>query len=434
MFQPVHRDYPYAAKKLLFERFWGDAKRFPLLAHYGAAAASVGVAMLATGLVAQSLGQTLYSLFFAAVMVSTWFGGVGPGVLATVLSTVCLDLLTSSNYEHPSGFFRIAVYFLVALLTNSLIGERNRAAEELRRARDGLEARVRERTAELAETNDRLRSEIADRTEAEAQLAKVTDELIERNAELWRLQGERARVERLAALGRVTGTIAHELGTPLNSVLGYTQLLAQENLSDDARRRLNIVAAQVQRIVSIIDRHLSRARGSLPKHHTVDLNRTLAETVELFKPVFEQRGINVRLSVARDLPAVRGDDASLQRVLINLLDNAFDALADGGNVVVSTRKQEDATVVIEVGDDGTGIAEDMLPNVFDLFVTSKPAGKGTGLGLAISQEIVRSHGGSLKIASQSGRGTTVAIVLPAEVDAAATTRRNSSESQDSHCR
>ncbi|HEY1268537.1 MAG TPA: ATP-binding protein [Candidatus Binatia bacterium] len=431
MFHLVQSNSRHSIKSYFQNQHLNAANHLPRVAYYGAAAAIVGVAAIGSALLSRLPGQTLYSLFFAAVVVSTWFGGVGPGLLATVLSTVCLDLVTAPGYDQSSGFFRLSAYFLVALLTNSLIGERNRAAEVLRRARDGLEARVRQRTAELTRANEKLQAEVSERREAEARLAKVTQQLIERNAELWRLQRERGRVERLAAMGRVTGTIAHELGTPLNSVLGYTELLAQEPLSDIARRRLDVIAAQVQRIVGIIDRHLSRARTSLPKHYRIDLNRTVRETLELFKPIFEQHGVAVAASLARDLPSVRGDDASLQRVLINLLDNALDALPDGGTVTVTTRMDGGDAARIEIADDGIGIAPEMLSKVFELFASTKPPGKGTGLGLAISQELIRSHGGSMSIASRPGNGTTVTVVLPAERDVAAATWK-SSEYQDSH--
>jgi signal transduction histidine kinase len=429
MFHPVQSNGRHSIKNYFHNEHLA-ANHLPRVAYYGAAAAIVGVAAIGSALLSRLPGQTLYSLFFAAVVVSTWFGGIGPGLLATVLSTVFLDLVTASGSDQSSAFFRLTIYFLVALLTNSLIGERNRAAEALRRARDGLEARVRQRTAELTRANEKLQAEVSERREAEARLAKVTQQLIERNAELWRLQRERGRVERLAAMGRVTGTIAHELGTPLNSVLGYTELLAQEPLSDIARRRLDVVATQVQRIVGIIDRHLARARTSLPKHYRIDLNRTVRETLELFKPIFEQHGVAVAASLARDLPSVRGDDASLQRVLINLLDNALDALPDGGTVTVTTRMDGDGAR-IEIADDGVGIAPEMLPKVFELFASTKPPGKGTGLGLAISQELIKSHGGTMGIASRPGNGTTVTVVLPAERDAAAATWK-SSEYQDSH--
>ncbi len=431
MFDPVESNGRRPFKNYFQNKHLNPANHLPRVAYYGAAAAIVGVAAVGSALLSRLPGQTLYSLFFAAVVVSSWFGGVGPGLLATVLSTVCLDLVSASGYDQSSGFFRLTVYFLVALLTNSLIGERNRAAQALRRARDGLETRVRQRTAELTRANEKLQAEVSERREAEARLANVTQQLIERNAELWRLQRERGRVERLAAMGRVTGTIAHELGTPLNSVLGYTELLAQEPLSDVARRRLDVVAAQVQRIIGIIDRHLSRARTSLPKHYRIDLNRTVRETLELFKPIFEQHGVAVAANLARDLPSVRGDDASLQRVLINLLDNSLDALPDGGTVTVTTRMDGCDAARIEIADDGIGIAPDMLAKVFDLFASTKPPGKGTGLGLAISQELIRSHGGSITIASRPEDGTTVTVVLPAERDLAAAPWK-SSEYQDSH--
>jgi signal transduction histidine kinase len=393
---------------------------------YGAAIGAVSLALLMTLGLRLVIQPTVYSFFFAAVIVSAWYGGLGPGLLATFSSALFLDYFfinsVSGADEHWTSFLRLAVFLTVALLTSSLTALRKRAEEALRKAHDELEMRVQERTAELGRANEILRDEIAERKEAESRLAKLTQELIERNKELWRLQGERGRVERLAALGRVTGTIAHELGTPLNSVLGYTQLLGQEPLSEGARRRLTIIAAQVKRMVEIIDQHLSRARTSLLKHRRIDLNRTIEETLELLKPIFQQHEVTVHAALAESLPALRGDEASLQRVLINLLDNAVDALQNGGRITVTTLDAgcggKRPGAITEIADTGAGIAPELLTKVFDLFVTTKAPGKGTGLGLAICQEIVKGHGGTMEIESRLGEGTCVRIFLPADESAA----------------
>src|SRR5207245_4252818 len=195
--------------------------------------------------------------------------------------------------------------------------------ETLRKAHAELEERVQERTAELAEANASLRAEIVERKRAEN--------------ELWGVQQEMGRVERLAALGRVTGTIAHELGTPLNSVLGYTQLLAQETLPEGARESLQIIEAQTQRMIEIIQQYLSHTRRALPRHQPLDLNALVRETLVLLKPIFHQGRVQVRTALADGLPFPSGDGASLQRVLINVLTNAVDAMDGGGEVSVTTQ-------------------------------------------------------------------------------------------------
>jgi signal transduction histidine kinase len=270
-----------------------------------------------------------------------------------------------------------------------------------------------------------------EREEAKAEVAQVTQELIRRNEELWRLQREMGRVEPLAALGRVTGTIAHELGTPLNSVLGYSQLLAQEDLSESARESVEIIEAQTQRMVGIIQHYLSRTRGSLPRHRPINLGELVRETLALLAPVFQQHGVRVTTALTESLPLLSGDEASLQRVLINLLNNAVDAMDEGGTVAVAARLSTPPEtvrpgVVVEITDSGRGIPPELLPRIFDLFVTTKTPGKGTGLGLMVCQEIVKSHGGTIDIGSQVGQGTCVRIFLPIDEergDAAPTERQ-----------
>lgn len=396
--------------------------RFSVLG-YGCAVASVAIAVLLTLLLESIIAPGVFSLFFAAVIVSAWYGGLGPGLLATTFSSLALEyFFIHSSYSLAPSFswgypFRLVLFGLVALLISSLTAARKRAEEALRRAHDELEMRVQERTAELAKTNQTLQVEVAERKEAQTRLAQVTKELMERNKELWRLQGEMGRVERLASLGRITGIIAHELGTPLNSVLGYTQLLAEERLSENSRRRLRIIEAQVQRMIDIMSNYLSRARDSLQKRRQINVNELILETLELLNPIFQQHEVRVATALAESLPSISGDVASLQRVLINLLDNAVDATKAGGLVTVTTRasasfENEDTGAMIEITDSGAGISPELLPNIFDLFVTTKASGKGTGLGLAICQEIVKAHRGAIEIASRVGEGTCVRIYLP----------------------
>ena len=381
--------------------------RAPLL-RYGIAVASVALALSLASLLSPRADPSHFTLFFAAVMLSSWYGGLGAGLLATVLSALSLDYFFVAPIHSLTldwqALLRLSTFVTVALVTSSLTAARKRAEEALRTAQAELERRVQERTAELAEANTSLRAEISERQRAEN--------------ELWRLQREMGRVERLAALGRMAATIAHELGTPLNSVLGYTQLLAQEPLSVDARRRLTIIETQVKRMEEIIQHYLSHTRGS-PRSHLINIHELVEETLVMLNPIFQQHGLKVITDLAKSLPTLRGDDDSLQRVLVNLLDNAVNATKAGGLLKIAARESRASEfkspgIIMEITDTGAGIPAELLPKIFELFVTTKPSGKGTGLGLVVCQEIIKAHRGTIDIESQVGQGTCVRIFLPAD--------------------
>ena len=380
----------------------------PPLLRYTIAIGAVAVALGLASAIPSRADPSHFSLFFVAVMLSSWYGGLGAGLVATILSAASLDyfFLTPHHSIHLDWrtFLRLGVFTAIAVATSYLTTARKRAEGALREAHDELDQRVRQRTAELAQTNDTLRAEIVERRRAEK--------------ELLRLQLEMGRVERLATLGRMAGTIAHDLGTPLNSVLGYTQLLCQEDLSERARRRLAIIETQIHRMGEIIERYLTHTRGS-PSRNKVNINDLIRDTLTLLQPIFQQRGVEVTSILPDTMPIVHGDGNSIQRVLINLLDNAVDACSKNGVVKIGTMQcpasaTRAAGVTIEISDNGSGIPVEMLPKIFDLFVTTKPPGKGTGLGLVICQEIIKAHGGVINIASQVGQGTAVSIYLPSD--------------------
>jgi PAS domain S-box-containing protein len=263
-----------------------------------------------------------------------------------------------------------------------------------------------------------------DRKEARDRIDRITRELIERNKELWSLQQETGRVEQRVALGWMTGAIAHELGTPLNSVLGYTHLLAQEELSEKAQRHVKTITSQVQRMTSIVQYYLDRTRGSTSKRSWVNINDLINETLLLLDSVFAQKNVHPVINLEESLPLINAHGGSLQRVLINLLNNALASIRDKGEITIATRTELSQRhrpgiipgIIIEVSDTGVGIPADLLPRIFDLFMTTRPEESGTGLGLAVSQEIVKEHGGKITISSQVERGTTVTVFLPTNFD------------------
>ncbi len=278
-----------------------------------------------------------------------------------------------------------------------LAGSLNRMLGRIEDLTASLESRVREATSALAEKNR---------------------ELEEANENLWRAQLEVGRSERLAALGQMAATIAHELGTPLNSVLGYTQLLRREDPNPVQASRLEVIESQVQRMIETIRSVLDRTRDREITRVPVRIAPLVSEAVGLISTRLADRDLVMRSDIPPELPPVPGDAAALRQVLINLLANAVDATEPPGTITVAARvlaangRGEQLEVTVE--DSGHGMASDEIRRVFEPFYTTKAPGRGTGLGLAIVDHIVRAHGGQVLVDSVPGRGTTMHVRLPLE--------------------
>jgi two-component system NtrC family sensor kinase len=191
-------------------------------------------------------------------------------------------------------------------------------------------------------------------------------------------------------------------------------------------------------MAEVIQYYLSRTRDSFQRQHRISINGLLNETLILLKPIFQQHRVQVSSTLSDTLPLLNGDDASLQRVFINLFNNAVDAMSEGGRILLVTRTGSPPDtvrpgVIIEITDTGAGIPADVLPHIFDLFMTTKAIGKGTGLGLAVCQEIIKGHEGTIDISSAVGEGSRVRVFLPTdEQQVLPLTPKENNEPADSH--
>ncbi|HXJ77654.1 MAG TPA: ATP-binding protein [Candidatus Methylomirabilis sp.] len=254
--------------------------------------------------------------------------------------------------------------------------------------------------------------------EAVAELDQRYHEVQSLNAELFEMQRRLSHAERLAVSGRIMAQVAHEIGTPLHSVAGHLELLRKElpadGLTEEAARRMGIIETQLGRVSEIITQLLDLTRRSAGSAAPVDVNRLVREAVELVRPGMSAAGLRFQVSQAADLPRVHGHAGQLQQVILNLLTNAMDATPPRGLVEVKTRAASGrGEVVIEVRDDGHGIAPDHRKQIFEPFFSTKAPGKGSGLGLFISSQIVRDHQGRIDVESEPGHGTTFRVILPA---------------------
>ena len=243
---------------------------------------------------------------------------------------------------------------------------------------------------------------------------RAEENLKETTRQLW-------QAARLAGVGELAASIAHELNNPLGTVaLRVEQLLAKTPADDPRRRSLEVVEQEVERMAGLVGNLLQFSRAGRDQVSTVDVTEEVTKTVELVDHHLRKRGVRVEPEFHPAVPLIQADRQQLRQVFLNLFTNAADAMPAGGRLVPRVRPghipEARAAVVIEVADTGVGIPADLLHRVVEPFFTTKDEGKGTGLGLAICRRIVQQHLGTLEVESRVGEGTTVRITLPVRPD------------------
>jgi signal transduction histidine kinase len=254
-------------------------------------------------------------------------------------------------------------------------------------------------------------------TGLQRRIAQATDDLRTRNRELlemyqqmFQLREELGRAQQLAAVGETTSTVAHQIGTPLNLVSGHIQVLIEEQGPDSpVTRHLQVAEEQIRKVTAIVAGLLDRSRRHLERA-PVDLGQLIGRLCTLVQPALERA--NVRLSYESE-PAVPidADAAQLELALLNLISNALDAMPDGGRLMIRVASHTDH-VSVAVTDTGAGIPAELVGQIFEPWVTTKPRGKGTGLGLSIARRVVIEHGGRISVRSEEGSGSTFVVELP----------------------
>ena len=250
--------------------------------------------------------------------------------------------------------------------------------------------------------------------QAVADLARKNHDLQELNDLLVSARRDLTAKERLAALGQLAGTLAHELGNPLNTISGHVQLLARSpDVSEPAREDLKLVGSEVARMTGIIRRFLDSARAMTPKPEPVDLATLFSEALDLSLSAEARARIGVHKDVAADLGRVVLDPGLVRHVLTNFIANAVDAMPEGGDLFVAASRQGEE-LALAVRDTGNGITPEDRKRIFEPFFTTKPQGKGTGLGLAICREIARALKGRVEVDSAPGAGATFTLRIPVQ--------------------
>jgi signal transduction histidine kinase/AmiR/NasT family two-component response regulator len=231
-------------------------------------------------------------------------------------------------------------------------------------------------------------------------------------------QSRMVQTEKLASLGQQVTEILHELSNPLTSILGNAQRMVLRN-PHSATSEIQGLLSEAERATAILRQLLYLSRESPPKRRAISLKELVERTAGLQKVMLAGHSIELKIAHAEGLPRIEGDFAQLQQVLLNLLQNAQQALEQSGRgstIGVRTSVGEDRRVRLEVWDDGPGVPSAIQTRIFDPFFTTKAAGAGTGLGLAIVMGFVRQHGGTLKLVSPPEGGSRFVLEFPAAKD------------------
>lgn len=265
---------------------------------------------------------------------------------------------------------------------------------------------------------------------ARAALARQTENLLKANAQLGEIKDQLNRSERLAAVGQLVASVAHEVGTPLHSIAWHVQALAEEaSVTPDMKKRIDIIDDQINLVVRIIQDLLSSTRQRKPAPTWMPVERVVGPAAALLEPAYHGKGVALRVEIGSETPLVWADAEKIHQVLVNLLTNALAATPEAGEVVIRVgarpASSEEAEmgkrsvegrlatmVTVAVSDTGCGMPDEDLQRAFTPFFTTKAVGKGTGLGLFLSRETAQAHGGTLSIESVVGKGTTVRLTLP----------------------
>lgn len=254
--------------------------------------------------------------------------------------------------------------------------------------------------------------------DAEVSAARFTDEegpailvMLRDISERKRLQEQLRKTERIAELGTVASGMAHEIGTPMNVILGRAEYLMDRVTEEPIKKGLQTIVTQVERITRVMNQLLSFARRKTPERGALDLKQVVEDSLEMFHERLARSQIQVELRLAEPCPMVLADADQMSQVLINLVMNAVHAMPDGGTLRVGLAS-EPQMVRLTVADTGHGIPREVIKKIFDPFFTTKEFGKGTGLGLTVVKGIIEEHQGSIAVESQGEMGTTFTILLP----------------------
>ena len=263
--------------------------------------------------------------------------------------------------------------------------------------------------AQLETLNDTMQTRVR---EAAEEVQQRNQQLVESYHRLFGLREQLASAEQLASVGQTAANVAHQVGTPLNLISGYVQLLKEElGPATPHAARLAIIEEQIAKVTTTVRSLLDRSRPVGRKTRTT-AGELVSRVVEVMLPNLSAARITHDLSLTAGQTPILVDATNFELSLLNLMTNAVDAMPNGGTLSIHVLAGPMNRVRIEIADTGHGIPDHLLPRIFEPWVSTKKPGHGTGLGLAIARDVVSAHGGSISVVSKEGAGTTFTIDLP----------------------
>jgi len=375
---------------------------------------------LAVALIAAALGLTFllqsvvstagFLFFYIAVVVSTWFAGRWAGGLAVILSALAVAYFFTPPI-HSFAVDRESLPVFIEFAASSVVvgwfsSWRRQAETELQYARDELQLRVEERTAELKQKNEQLLAEIAERKRAE-------DAYYEAQAEL-------ARMTRLSALGALAASISHEVNQPLAAVVTNADacmmwLSSEPPNLEEARTAVDSIAREGTRASDVVRHIRAMFTKGTPERTKLQVNDLIREVNTLIEGAALRNHVVLQTELGADLPATMGDRVQLQQVIVNLILNGIEAMNGISDrprrLAIRSQMHTSDEVLAAVRDCGVGINPKDEKRIFDPFFTTKA--QGMGMGLSISHSIIEAHGGRLWADNNSDHGATLQFTLPA---------------------
>ena len=333
-----------------------------------------------------------------------------PSVLVSIIAVVCLNYffippILSFRVGNPLDILALVSFLGIAWLITILMSQRKQAEEALEKANSELDAKVQQRTAELARANDELRGEMRERQRAEEALQKS--------------QAELAHVTRVMTLGELMASLAHEVNQPLAAVVTNAQaclrwLALEPPRPDEARAAVERIVRDSNRASEVIQRIRALVKKSEPQMVALDINDLIREAISLEQREMLNQRVSLRTELASALPPVLGDRVQLQQVVINLVMNALEAMAPvtdrPRDMLIRSQRDDSNEVLVAVQDSGTGIDSENSERLFNAFFTTKPT--GMGMGLSICRSIIAAHGGRLWVSPNAEHGATFQFTLP----------------------